>query len=207
MIKIINKIILSFLLLVFAFRVPVFCANIDPDAARHQYAWGENIGWVNFNPSTGPGVTVSDTQLTGEAWAENVGWIRMKHLFGGVTNDGLGNLSGYAWGENIGWISFSCENTSSCDSVTYGASIDPDTGLFSGKVWGENTGWISFDYIGSERYGVKTSWGSAQTCEGDFNPADGDVDGSDLEKLVHNLSLTPLEVFADNFGRIDCFDF
>jgi hypothetical protein len=46
-------------------------ANIDPDADGSQYAWGENVGWINFAPSTGPGVAVTDTAVYGFAWGEN----------------------------------------------------------------------------------------------------------------------------------------
>ena len=82
--------------------------NIDPDNDGSQYAWSENGGWINFQPSFGPGVTVSDTAVTGFAWGENIGWINLSPSTGGVVNDGLGHLSGYAWAENAGWISFSC---------------------------------------------------------------------------------------------------
>ncbi len=128
--------------------------NIDPAADGHQYAWAENTGWINFQPDAGPGVTVTDTGVTGMAWGENIGWITLDLL-----NDGTGNLSGCAWGENGGWISFSCETTS-CDSVVYGVYIDPVTGEFSGKAWGENTGWINFEYDSASTYGVKTLWAS-----------------------------------------------
>ena len=47
------------------------------------YAWGENVGWINFDPNV-PG-DANDY---------------------GVTIDSEGNFSGYAWGENIGWINF-----------------------------------------------------------------------------------------------------
>ena len=34
--------------------------NIDPNEDGSQYAYGENVGWLNFEPNQGPGVTVSD---------------------------------------------------------------------------------------------------------------------------------------------------
>ena len=36
--------------------------NIDPDNAGRQYAYGENVGWVNFE-ATGAGATVSKEKL------------------------------------------------------------------------------------------------------------------------------------------------
>lgn len=125
--------------------------NIDPDNDGSQYAYGENVGWFNFEPALGPGVTVTDTEVTGYVWAENIGWINLSPAdYGGVTNDGDGNLSGYAWGENVGWINFAPTGA--------GVTINPLTGNFNGKAWGENIGWISFASEGAISYGVTTSW-------------------------------------------------
>jgi hypothetical protein len=46
--------------------------NIDPDDDGSQYAWGENVGWLNFEPAEGPGVTITDTDVIGYVWAENI---------------------------------------------------------------------------------------------------------------------------------------
>jgi hypothetical protein len=43
-----------------------------------KWAWGTNVGWVNFSPTDG-GVTVYDDHLEGYAWAENIGWIHLKN--------------------------------------------------------------------------------------------------------------------------------
>src|SRR4029434_8427813 len=49
--------------------------NIDPADDTSQYAWAENIGWLNAEPSGdgGPGVQVGDSQLSGWMWGENMG--------------------------------------------------------------------------------------------------------------------------------------
>ena len=119
---------------------------VDPS---NKWAWGTNIGWINFSPTNG-GVEVYNDHLEGYVWAENIGWIRLgtydgggSHTYAndasgtyGVNNDGLGNLSGYAWSTNTGWINF---------KPTYGGvTVDPSTGEFNGYAWGENVGWISF---------------------------------------------------------------
>ena len=116
-------------------------ANIDP---AKKFAWGENVGWFNFAPSQGPGVTVTESAVTGFAWAENIGWINLSPESGGVFNDGQGNLSGYAWGENVGWINFA--------PIGGGVRITP-AGFFVGFAWGENIGWINFAPTGG---GVRT---------------------------------------------------
>jgi uncharacterized repeat protein (TIGR01451 family) len=83
----------------------------------NSFAWGENVGWLNALPlgPSGPGLDVTNNEL-----------------------------SGYAWGENIGWVSLSCQNTGSCGSASFGVTVDSLTGVFSGFAWGENVGWISF---------------------------------------------------------------
>ena len=116
--------------------------NIDPASDGSQYAWAENIGWINAEPSGngGPGVQVSDFELTGSMWGENGGWISLSCKNGstcgttnfGVINNGHGVLSGYAWSENSGWINFA--------PPTAGVFIDVATGDFSGRAWGENVG-------------------------------------------------------------------
>ena len=138
-------------------------ANIDTSDKR---AWGTNIGWLNFNPTHGGGVTVYDDHLEGFIWGENVGWIRLGSYAGGgahtyandawntygVNNDGSGNLSGYAWGTNVGWINF--------DPNHGGVAIDPLSGDFNGYAWGENIGWISFQGTAEDctSYKVATLW-------------------------------------------------
>jgi len=120
--------------------------NID---AVDKWAWGTNVGWINFNPTHG-GVTVYSDHLEGYAWGENIGWIRLgthtggsPHTYGntaadnyGVNNDGNGNLSGYAWGTNVGWIRFNPTHSQ--------VTIGPASGSFDAYAWSENVGWIHF---------------------------------------------------------------
>jgi hypothetical protein len=109
--------------------------TIDPS---YRYAWGENVGWVDFGSETGD-VHITDDGLSGYAYGENIGWINLAD----VANDKEGNLSGYAWGENVGFIDFSK------------VSID-NHGYFSGSAYGENIGWITFDKDGANN--VTTDW-------------------------------------------------
>ncbi len=134
--------------------------NID---AINKWAWGTNVGWVNFSADTG-GVTVYADHLEGYAWGENIGWIRMGTCESGspctysntsasdygVNNDGAGYLSGFAWSSNTGWINF---DPSGEEQV----KIDPLSGDFNGYAWGENIGWISFQNA-NVPYKVNTTW-------------------------------------------------
>ena len=178
--------------------------NIDPDNVDAQYAWGENVGWINAEPqgNVGPGVQVSGMWLTGFMWGENIGWINLhcqnsdpnfndiclisNTSYYGVYNNGIGGLRGYAWGENVGWISFSCQNVpSTCASTgNYGVSIDPVTGIWSGTAWGENIGWINFSHnqVGNR---VKTApdgdgltYPAQDNCPFDNNPAQTNTDAA-----------------------------
>jgi len=139
---------------------PARAENVDPAGDGSQYAWGENSGWVNAEPSgnAGPGIDVQDFGLTGWMWSEHDGWISLSCVNTascgttpyGVKNDGSGTLSGYAWAENAGWIHFNPSQG--------GVTIDPATGNFSGRAWGENGGWLNFASVAPVAYKVKTSW-------------------------------------------------
>lgn len=98
--------VIIFLLAIFIFPLFVYASSsegiIDPN---HKYAWGENIGWINFGCDK-CSVRVFDSGLTGFAWSENYGWINLNPDTGGIKNDGEGKLSGYAWAKNLGWINF-----------------------------------------------------------------------------------------------------
>ena len=137
----------------------VFAENIDPASDGSKFAWAENLGWINAQPSGpgGPGVQVSDSGLSGWAWSESAGWISLSCANRscaagsfGVMNDGCGVLTGYAWSENAGWINFAPTGA--------GVAIDPKTGIFSGRAWSENAGWITFSSAGPNPYRVATSW-------------------------------------------------
>ena len=61
---------------------------------------------TNLSPNYGGVVNDGDGNLSGYAWGENVGWINFAPMGGGVTIDDEGKFDGWAWGENIGWIHF-----------------------------------------------------------------------------------------------------
>ena len=146
---------------------------------RNKWAWGENIGWAQFQPLGSIETAFLSTYcLEGRLWAENVGWINLGdgsprgddtncstsgygYLNNSATDFGVnfdtttGKLSGYAWGENIGWIKF---------NPSYGTGVyvdrDETTAKLKGYAWGENIGWIKFDYglINNTDY---TPWATA----------------------------------------------
>lgn len=96
--------------------------------STYKYAWGNNIGWINFGTTNG-NVQITDSSITGYAWSDNYGWINLNPTNGGVLNDD-GNLSGNAWSEQMGWIDF--------DGVGLSA------GQFTGTATGTVAGTITF---------------------------------------------------------------
>ena len=140
-----------------------------------KYAWGENIGWIDFG---GLGdVRVTDAGMTGYAYGENIGWFSLNcsntnscaTVDYKVANDGNGDLSGYAWSENLGWIDFSA------------VSINSD-GEFTGYAYGENIGWLSLncsntDSCATVDYKVKTDYRPQDMRPACNNGRDDDGDG------------------------------
>jgi hypothetical protein len=205
---------------------PAAAENVDPDNDGSQYAWTENAGWLNAQPSGvgGPGINVSDFDVQGFMWAENTGWISLScdntascgTAAYGVKNDGAGHLSGLAWGENVGWIRFA--------HAEGGVGIDPATGEFSGYAWSENLGWISFSCANtgtcaSSGFGVKTGWCQSTPASPTGGPSlratrvGGDVELSQLtlgggaawHEIVRG-SLSTLRSTGGNFAAatLDC---
>jgi hypothetical protein len=93
--------------------------------ASYKYAWGENIGWINFGCDE-CNVEITDEEITGHAWSTQFGWINLNPTNSGVKNDGEGILSGYAWGSNIGWVDFAGVTIDSNGEFLGYATVDSD---------------------------------------------------------------------------------
>jgi hypothetical protein len=157
--------------------------------SANSYAWGENVGWVDFAPVEGD-TYVADNALWGYAYGESIGWISLNCANSDscgtvnykVSNNNEGKLSGYAWGENVGWIDFG--TSTDIANRPWGVSITSG-GDFTGYAYGENVGWISFNSAngGSVVYKVSTSWRPQslrpQCNNGLDDDNDGDVDYPD----------------------------
>jgi len=181
-----------------AYSIAQAASNID---STNKYAWGSNVGWINFNDANG-GVTVYDDHLEGYAWGENIGWIRMgSHTGGspftyannltgnyGVNHDGAGNLSGYAWSPTVGWINFNPKDG--------GVTIDLTTGDFDGYAWGENIGWIKLNGTATNRSDYMVSTGYYPKPEIDVQRpagasiADGGTDAQGVKQSGQQVTVT-----------------
>jgi hypothetical protein len=162
--------------------------------AVNRYAYGANIGWMDWSGDTANGVVVGTYVCSGYIYSANVGWINLgsgspangiyyQNLSAndfGVNQDGLGNLSGYAYGANIGWINFE----------TNGAPrINMITGQFSGYAWSANCGWIS----------LSNAMAYVQTDT--ISPGPLAPDGLPVAWLLSNFGSTNVNASADPTGK------
>src|ERR1035437_8492336 len=93
------------------------------DSAITGYLWGDEIGWINMQP-TGSGVTVNPTTgaLSGNAYANVGSWINFSPTTApggdtvGVIINSQGQFTGWAYvsGTNGGWMKFDCSSASTC---------------------------------------------------------------------------------------------
>lgn len=183
--KIITKKIIAFIVaLPFisgVFMPAAFASSTDGTIdSTYKYAWGENIGWINFGTTEG-NVHINDSAMTGYAWAENFGWIPLNcsndNSCGAVnykvSNNGNGTLSGYSWSADTGWVSFAPTNG--------GVTIDAN-GELAGYAWGENIGWMvlncsTTNSCSTADYKVKTDWRPQNVRPQCNNTQDDDGDG------------------------------
>jgi hypothetical protein len=188
--------------------------------ALNKFAYGANVGWMDFRGDTNQGVIIGEFVCSGYLFAADVGWI---HLGGnapangiqyqnnsatdyGVNHDGLGNLRGFAYGANIGWIQFEANGA---------PRVDLKTGKLNGSIFSANCGWFSLSNasavvqtdtiaggVDANANGVPDAWERIYFGALGVNPnADADGDGlSNKEEYLAGTnptnSLDRLEITA-----------
>ena len=181
-------------LFLFPFCTPLaVLAGTTIDTANH-YAYGANVGWMDWVGDTNNGAVIGDYVCSGYIYSANVGWINLgngaptngiyyQNLSAndfGVNQDGLGNLRGYAYGANIGWINFE----------TNGApKVDLLSGHLSGYVWSANCGWINLSNIVAD---VQTDT---------LQPGVLATNGLPVPWLLANFGTTNVNANADPTGK------
>ena len=168
----------------------------------NRFAYGANIGWVDWRGDTANGAVIGEFVCSGFIYATNVGWIHLgdgtpangiryqnnSATDFGVNHDGAGNLRGFACGANIGWLNFT--NRAADGSTFDGPKVDLSTGRLSGYVYGANVGWISLSNL----------FAFVQTDNIPMGP-DSDGDGiPDNWELHYAGNLTTLNGTGDNDG-------
>lgn len=144
------KILIIFLLFFFSVNLIFASETQGVIDGTYKYAWGENIGWINFGCDN-CNASVTDTSITGYAWSKQYGWINLNPTTGGVKNDGNGTLSGSAWGKNIGWIDFAGVTINSNGDFLGYATLKSD----NSKI---NFNCANGDSCSSAKFEVKTDW-------------------------------------------------
>lgn len=195
-------------------------AAINANAAgtinsTNAYAWGENIGFLDFRPSAADGVVIGEFICSGWIWCANVGWINMgdgapaNHIqysnrsatdYGvnsgiDTTQPGYATLRGYAYGANIGWINF---------EATGNPRVRFTDGRLLGYAYCANCGWLNLGEIGGTVYvqtdtiamgvdsdgdGISDAWELGEAGDLTTLTATGDADGDGESDLA--------EYFAD----------
>ena len=204
--------------------------TIDPS---HSFAYGANVGWLNWRGDVTNGAVVGEYVCSGYIWSGNVGWISLGsgapengiqygnasasdfgvNLVGHSISGGVprAQLRGFAYGANIGWINFESQGN---------PEVSLSTGELTGFAWSANCGWInlnsatSFVQTDTIRSGVDSDGdGIADAYEFlHTSPpglallnATGDVNGDGQSDLEEYLADTdPLD--PDSNLRITAFD-
>ena len=141
---------------------------------------------INFKPTLGTPVHITDSGITGNAWSETFGWINFAPSYGGVTNTLDGVLGGYAWGDGAGWINF---------APTHGGVTIGITGQLTGYAWSENFGWIKFN-CGEINACVSTDWRPKSARQG---PPHSSTITPIITTPVFSLSVVPT---TDNYNYV-----
>ena len=170
--------------------------------STNAYAYGANIGWINFRGDGTNGVSITDHFCHGYAYSANVGWISLgtgtpingyayannSSTDYGVnlidfSNDGTtweAKLRGFAYGANIGWIHF---------ETLGNPRINLATGRLHGHAYAANIGWIALD---GTNVNVETTSMAVPDTDGDGI--------SDSWEMFHAQNLTALDDTLDRDG-------
>lgn len=128
-----KKILFLGILLLFVFfpASSIFASDTNGTIdGTSKYAWGENIGWINFGCDN-CNTHITDSGLSGNAWSTQFGWINLNPDTSGVKNDGEGTLSGFAWSSNLGWINFTGVTINSSGEFSGFATLKSDSSRIS----------------------------------------------------------------------------
>jgi hypothetical protein len=64
-----------------------FGVNQDGLGNLRGFAWGANIGWINFEESGAARIDLNTGRLSGHVWSANAGWISLSNAFAFVQTD------------------------------------------------------------------------------------------------------------------------
>src|SRR6202034_1879549 len=61
--------------------------NVDGQGNLRGYAYGANIGWINFETNGAPQVSLTTGAMSGSVWSATCGWISLSNTFAYVQTD------------------------------------------------------------------------------------------------------------------------
>jgi hypothetical protein len=185
----------------------VACVAVTTINATNKFAYGANIGWMDWRGDINSGAVIGEYVCSGYVYGANVGWIHLgsnapangiqyqnnSATDYGVNHDGLGNLRGFAYGANIGWINFESNGA---------PRVDLKSGKLSGYIYSANCGWISLSNafavvqtdtilagVDSDGDGLADAWERANFGGIGANPGD-DADGDGMSSKQEYLAGT-----------------
>src|ERR1035437_991948 len=112
---------------------------------------------LNGNTTGATAVTITDSSITGYLWGDEIGWINMQPTGAGVmVNPNTGALSGYGYANVGSWINFS--PTSVSGGTPVGVAINAQGQFSGwAYVSGIDGGWMEFD-CSSAATCIQTDW-------------------------------------------------
>ena len=120
-----------------------FGVNQDGLGNLRGYAYGANIGWINFENTGAPKVNMVTGQLSGYVWSANCGWIALSNAVAYVQTDTISPGALAPNGLPIAWL-LTYFGTTNVD-----AHADPDhDGMSNGEEYLAGTSPVSGnDYL------------------------------------------------------------
>ena len=113
--------------------------TIDNVSGVRGVAWGNELGWINFNPSGSAGLSINPRSgaISGKAWSQVSGWVNFSPTGNGVVINSRGQFVGWAWagGPYGGWIQFDCDVPGACVKTDWRPSITGGGGTGGGTSY------------------------------------------------------------------------
>ena len=139
------------------------------DTGITGYAFGDEIGWINFAPTIAPSSTSAYTTVK--------------------VDPSTGVVSGFAYASVGSWINFA--PTTATGNPTVGVSIDSN-GKWNGWAWvsGAYGGWLHFDCVTSSSLCMETDWRKLANRAGSGSGGSGGSGGGGGGGIVITLPNT-----------------
>jgi hypothetical protein len=117
--------------------------TIDDSGNIQGYAWGEHVGWIQFDPS-GPYPASPNHSAQKDVLGTVTGWARILSIAEALNDTSFPPTASCALGGNSGcwegWIKLS---GTAQNGASYGITIDASNNA-NGYAWSNELGWVNF---------------------------------------------------------------